>query len=301
MPEGVERRTTRSMKKKAEELEGHMPEQQFRKPKLGHGEEPDMACSFRKPTVELRGSPDGQDQSVLFQASDEVLAVILRALSLQDAARFGRTCRRAYSLLVDHSDRLNFPAGNFLFFPNFSSQKPEAIGTPQVKLEGADFSFAVWARPTAESGNGIIFGKERSCVNDHQCRLMLMQGYCVLAALGIHQAPSWQLGAPCQDGNGYSTPFFSSEPLPTNAWTHVALVRRGNVMQLFVNGRLDQQQSWDMESHYSNRDFRLGSRCVQFGPGACDFFPGDLCDGVVFDRALSADEVRLLLPLRFCA
>lgn len=84
-------------------------------------------------------------------------------------------------------------------------------------------------------------------------------------------------------------------PLPTDQWVHIAGVfRPGKALELYVNGKLDISNT----SGIPDEQFSTNGQPVIIGArNACDNcgWLGGIDDVLVYNRALSADEVRQLM------
>lgn len=86
------------------------------------------------------------------------------------------------------------------------------------------------------------------------------------------------------DGGGSSVPF--------NTWTHIVSTYDGANVKIYINGVLDQTLGW-VGSFSNNTNLRIGHD--QFGAGR--YFNGAIDDVRIYNRALSASEVKLLYNL----
>lgn len=78
-------------------------------------------------------------------------------------------------------------------------------------------------------------------------------------------------------------------------WHHVAQVRDDKHLAIYVDGKLDVNAPFKGESVPADAPLLIGSRAELDGPGRYgSLFDGGLDDVCVFDRALSADELRTM-------
>jgi hypothetical protein len=77
-------------------------------------------------------------------------------------------------------------------------------------------------------------------------------------------------------------------------WRHLAAVREGNGLKLYVDGRLVAESTT-----FNGSDYDLStSRPLRIGFGQTDYFHGRMSEVRAYNRALTASEVRLLSATR---
>ena len=70
-------------------------------------------------------------------------------------------------------------------------------------------------------------------------------------------------------------------------WKHLAAIRRGDHLQLYVNGHLEATSST-----FNPADYDLTNDCpLRIGFGEVDYFSGKIREVRLYQRALDADEV----------
>jgi hypothetical protein len=75
-----------------------------------------------------------------------------------------------------------------------------------------------------------------------------------------------------------------------SGWKHVAAIRNGNVLELYVDG-----QRVARSSSFNPSDFDLSNdQPLTIGFGSHDYFHGKICDVRMYRRALKPEEVREL-------
>ncbi len=75
-----------------------------------------------------------------------------------------------------------------------------------------------------------------------------------------------------------------------SGWHHVAAVRHGGTLQIFIDGQLTAK-----EEKSSLEEFNLSNhQPLQIGFGQNDYFQGRLADVWLYRRALAADELKQL-------
>jgi hypothetical protein len=83
---------------------------------------------------------------------------------------------------------------------------------------------------------------------------------------------------------------YSSNSVPSGVWVHAVGIRLANELKLYVNGILAGAVAYSQNPDYSRGLPEIGGN---FGNGF-DAFSGDIDDLRVYNRALSASEVRML-------
>ncbi|MCP4258762.1 MAG: hypothetical protein GY774_14860, partial [Planctomycetes bacterium] len=91
---------------------------------------------------------------------------------------------------------------------------------------------------------------------------------------------------------------YSNEILPTNTWHHIVAVRDGNVQAIYVNGQLDKSRRCsvdpiDYAGGYDDSRVNLGRFTTNLGAPRYHL-KGGMDDVIVFDKALSTEEIRQL-------
>ena len=87
----------------------------------------------------------------------------------------------------------------------------------------------------------------------------------------------------------------SSAPVPTNTWTHVASSYNGSTLTVWINGTRAGSMPVTGRTCANNRPLAVGAKNYPVGsPDA--FWDGQLDDIRIYRRALSAAEIRGLLP-----
>lgn len=147
-----------------------------------------------------------------------------------------------------------------------------AVSVPQVAGQGTtDFlSIAVWIRPDgAPTGHGTIIARknlyEVARFSDGTIRWAFN-----------NTSPGWKWVS-----TGYVAPL--------NQWTHIVVVYNAGVILTYANGRL--VSTVNGSGSISNANYLS----IGAWPGVGDFFTGLIDDVRLFDRALSADEVKALM------
>ena len=90
-------------------------------------------------------------------------------------------------------------------------------------------------------------------------------------------------------GNDYRLDSNSKYPKTGSDWMHIAATYNGSTIRMYVNGELETSKSANVEVAANDLDLHLGS-----GVDGYRSFVGGLDDIRIYDRALSAEEVRTL-------
>lgn len=126
--------------------------------------------------------------------------------------------------------------------------------TNQLVIGTSDFTFEVWVKPE-NTNNGVVFGQEVSGTNPHQLRLTTQSSRARFYFRGATSNPNVQLVS-------------STGSIATDEWTHLAVVRSGTTVTLYVNGVEEDSQTTLLVDNQSGSDatrrFRIGARG---GPG----------------------------------
>ena len=146
----------------------------------------------------------------------------------------------------------------------------------------ASFAVMAWARPGPNpTPNGAIIGKGHPWAESW--------------VLDTHR-DSWR--AVVRDRNGFAARIYGSDLVP-NAWSHVAMRWDGQVLALYVDGRLD--NAVRVSSISVNRGpVGIGARSeAGFGDSELDLeFAGEIDEVVFFGRSLGEEEIRAVFEAR---
>ena len=105
-------------------------------------------------------------------------------------------------------------------------------------------------------------------------------------------APTGQLRVDLSgDGSTYDSAVTSTAPITANTWQHVAVAYDGGDVTFYVNGQAVHTDTVTPTSIYTNgtTDLSLGR-----DPAPTQYFSGAIDDARVYNRALSAEEVKAL-------
>jgi len=84
---------------------------------------------------------------------------------------------------------------------------------------------------------------------------------------------------------GYDNDLAGATTLQPDTWYHAAVSYDGATVRLYLNGQLDGQAAYALNTQYTSDGLTIGHR-----PGSA-FWKGELDDIAIFDRALSASEI----------
>lgn len=101
-------------------------------------------------------------------------------------------------------------------------------------------------------------------------------------------------------GHEWSSALQSKEPLPIDIWTHVALVRQGQEMRLYINGKLaNSTQTHGVVDHANEHVFRVGSRYPGGGSYADSPLDGEVDGALWFFSPFSDEQIARLYSSNF--
>ena len=147
---------------------------------------------------------------------------------------------------------------------------------------GADFTLACWVKTA--SANGMLLSQRNS-----------REGGAVIDVLLAGGQVQAQVR---QDKGFFHLQIASQSRINDNRWHHWALLRRGQVVELFVDGRHAAAGSGNEVNSPITTDLRtLGREGFwesQGRRGAETYFTGDVDEFCIFNRALDPDEIQTL-------
>ena len=88
--------------------------------------------------------------------------------------------------------------------------------------------------------------------------------------------------------------FDCATTLKSGVWYHVALVYDGASVNGYVNGELDGSRAVSGELQASDNSLKIGSYAPVNGTMSKCFFAGEIDEVALFDRALSAGEIKTI-------
>jgi hypothetical protein len=146
----------------------------------------------------------------------------------------------------------------------------------------------------------VIASNEQACVGTNQFALALLpSGFVQFRGLNVPcSAPGPRPDA--VDGNGYSSAITSANTISNGLWHHVALVRQGTTISLYVDGVLSSQYgpTNGVASQNSGVPLRVGARLSSCGGAAVsDGFNGMILFGYSA-TAFSAAQISSIASLQ---
>jgi hypothetical protein len=170
-----------------------------------------------------------------------------------------------------------------VFFPFPRYPHIHVADGPELHLTSG-MTLEAWIYPTSQMGYTEVIGKW-SAVNLAQLR----ESYTFGADPGNHI----YIGVtPNANGNG-SQSVYAKSVLPMNTWTHVAGTYDGKTLNIYVNGQLENSVPYSAGIYPGTYDLGLGGVVGDGRPGqsGSPFF-GRMCDLSIYNRALTADELK---------
>lgn len=83
----------------------------------------------------------------------------------------------------------------------------------------------------------------------------------------------------------------STNKIPLNNWTHVAATLNSSEINLYINGEKDpSKENWNYAIQDTTFDLFFGTQFL--GPITYNFFNGTIDEAMIFNRALSAQEIK---------
>lgn len=169
---------------------------------------------------------------------------------------------------------------------DFEATNSERLAISDAVQTGLDvtgsLTLAAWVRMES-LGDGVIVSKWNSTGNQ--------RSYCLRV---VSSAPSYPIYASLSnDGTSY-TEAISATSIIAGLWYHVAMVYNGTDVRIYVNGVLDSNgannpKTYGAGIYNSTAEFAFGARNA-----STLYFDGLIDEGIIFDRALSADEIYAL-------
>jgi hypothetical protein len=150
----------------------------------------------------------------------------------------------------------------------------------RVQIPG-DFTLEAWVNPAGYSGETYVMAEDRDYQPQGQFRFGFIDTGQLFFVMSDAQGNSWGLWP------NTSGPYalVSPSPVPTNAWTQIAVTKSGAAFALLVDGTtvvpFTATQSFSYGDGGNHNPFRIGSRVGQDGVSGNGFFRGLI------------DEVRL--------
>lgn len=174
------------------------------------------------------------------------VALLFRANGTDGSTSFADDSSHHFSLAAAGDAKIKTTQSKFggssAYFDGTGDSVKHTTAESSLNLSG-DFTIEAWIYPTANTNLwGGIFCSGATSFNSSAAALMFTSGRKI--RFGWYSA----------------NPIFDSVSLiPLNAWTHVAVVRRGTALQMFVNGVLDNTATNSQTLPFGNNGFTIGS------------------------------------------
>jgi len=194
--------------------------------------------------------------------------MVASALDGDAAPSFGRLTRaKGIEPAEDRSGRAD---GAIRFSGDWSMAVYQLPYFPET-----DYSFTAWIMPEQQSQPVAQLFSAWSRGMDDPLRVALVPEGLV---------------ARIEAGGLYGTP---PAPVPAGEWTHVAAVKRGTKLNLYVNGALAQSCNVPWQIYSSSEEVAIGGNPLYTGASEC--FVGCIDDFALYARALTDGEVAGLV------
>jgi hypothetical protein len=165
---------------------------------------------------------------------------------------------------------------------SFVRANSETLSITDASQTGLDITdnitLVAWMRPTNLSVDMGIAGKSDGLNNRSYYLYIDSTGPMLKAKVS-------------SSGSGAAQPF-GATTLSVNTWYHVALVYNGTDLRLYLNGSLDANGADNPLSYSSGIYDGTGNFAIGSRGNVDDFFDGQIDEVAVFNRALSADEIK---------
>jgi hypothetical protein len=193
------------------------------------------------------------------------------------------TFRGNSATLVNNPGWASGRFGGALSFDGSNYAKVASTPELEVGKNGADFSVAFWlylTKPGAGQHRRIICKSGGDTGNGQRTFAMFMNPN----DNGIHYCISTQTNP---NVYGYST-----RKVALNAWTHVAYVKAGNQLRLYIDGAAEAPVTLPSASVHNTSPLYFGN--VDWSPNPLPGFDGSLDDIRLYNVALSAQAITAL-------
>ncbi|RYZ46139.1 MAG: LamG domain-containing protein, partial [Sphingobacteriales bacterium] len=152
----------------------------------------------------------------------------------------------------------------------------------QVNVTNSNFTFEAWVKPNSTT-NGMVFGQDVNGNTNHQLRLAIQSNRARFYFTGNAASPSISLSS-------------AASTVPTNQWTHVAVVRSGTTVTLYLNGVSAATGTSTLINNQSGADaskpFRIGARGGTGNPNGQNNFNGSIDDFRYWNIARTVAQIK---------
>jgi hypothetical protein len=156
----------------------------------------------------------------------------------------------------------------------------EVPGSPSLKVSGP-FTVEAWVnyRWTRSYSGDVIVAKGQDVEGPLDWAMSVSENSRLRPH--VHAGSSWFY-------------FDCNTVLSTNTWYHVAMVYNGSNLLGYVNGALDGTQPLSGAVQMTDYPFRIGAYAPVNGTSSKAFFPGQIDEVSLYNRALTAAEVQAI-------
>jgi hypothetical protein len=152
----------------------------------------------------------------------------------------------------------------------------------KVNLGTINFTFEAWVKPEV-TANGTVFAQDISGNNNNQFRLSTLNNRARFFLSGPSNIPSLQITTPAGS-------------VPVNEWSHLAVVRNGGTVTLYVNGVPEATGSSAVVNNQSGTDatriFRIGARGAVSNANGQNNFQGTIDNVRYWNVARTQSEIK---------
>lgn len=152
----------------------------------------------------------------------------------------------------------------------------------QVNVGSSNFTFEAWVKPTATT-NGAVFAQDINGNTNHQFRLMVQNTRARFYFTGASASPSIQIAT-------------AANIVPTNEWSHLAVVRSGTTVTIYVNGVSEATGTAALINNQSGADatkpFRIGARGATSNANGQNNFTGTIDELRYWNYARTVAQIK---------
>ena len=156
------------------------------------------------------------------------------------------------------------------------------VDLSNVNIIGSDttYTIAAWVKRSAGAG-GSIYGEYYSASG-------YTRHFFTISSNGFYTLDEYP---PSGSGGGV----YGTTIIPENTWTHIVAVVDGGTESFYFNGNADGSGSSETYASEAPNKAGIGGRALDSQPGGWyGYFNGSISDIRIYNRALSATEVKML-------